>query len=138
MIRVKGLDGPEAFLFVVAAVLIPLGAWLAFFRTPPPVAPGAGLDRRITLLVLAVGAIGGIYGIGGGSILGPILAGLGFSVFEIAPAALAATFLTSIAGVLAYAALSVGGTGEIAPDWMLGLGMGVGGLGLRYAGLGLT
>ena len=134
VIRVKVLDGPEAFLFVVAAVLIPLGAWLAFFRTPPPRTAGTGLDRRITMLAVAVGAIGGIYGIGGGSILGPIMVGLGFSVFEIAPAALAATFLTSIAGVLTYAALSVGGTGEIAPDWLLGIGMGAGGLGGGYLG----
>ena len=32
------------------------------------------------LLALLVGTIGGIYGIGGGSLLAPILVGLGFSV----------------------------------------------------------
>jgi hypothetical protein len=40
------------------------------------------------------------FGVGGGSILGPILVGHGFRVAEVAPAALAATFLTSIAGVV--------------------------------------
>jgi uncharacterized protein len=73
--------------------------------------------------------VGGIYGIGGGSILGPILVGFGFSVFEVAPAALAATFLTSSAGVLTY-----GASGDIAPEWALGAGMGIGGLAGAYLG----
>jgi uncharacterized membrane protein YfcA len=50
------------------------------------------------------------------------------SVLEVAPAALAATFLTSMAGILTYAALSLGGNGDIAPDWAVGVGMGLGGL----------
>jgi uncharacterized membrane protein YfcA len=86
------------------------------------------------VLSVVVGTIGGIYGIGGGSILGPILVGLGFSVVEVAPAALAATFLTSIAGVAAYAALSLGFSGDVAPDWLLGAGMGGGGLAGAYLG----
>jgi uncharacterized membrane protein YfcA len=140
VIRVKFLDQGNAFLLVVAAVLIPLGAWLAF-ANPPAAASSSDRKRRrlIVILALAVGTVGGIYGIGGGSILGPILVGLGFTVFEVAPAALAATFLTSIAGVWAYGLLSIGGSGNIAPDWALGAGMGLGlgalalALGLRYA-----
>jgi uncharacterized protein len=86
-------------LVVVATVLIPLGAWLAFAAPPTPAdSPDRRRRRQIVALALAVGTIGGIYGIGGGSILGPILVGLGFSIFEVAPAALAATFLTSFAG----------------------------------------
>ena len=80
------------------------------------------------MLALAVGTIGGIYGIGGGSILGPVLVGLGFTVVEIAPAALAATFLTSIAGVASYALLSLTASGNVAPDWIVGIGLGLGGL----------
>lgn len=129
VIRVELLSGTQAFLLVVAAVLIPLGAWLAFVRPPAPAAaPDRNRRRQILVLALAVGTIGGIYGIGGGSILGPILVGVGFTVFEVAPAALAATFLTSIAGVLTYALLSIGGSGDIAPNWALGIGMGLGGL----------
>ena len=64
-------------------------------------------------LAVAVGTIGGIYGIGGGSILGPILVGLGFTVTEVAPAALAATFLTSLAGVGTYGLLSIVAGGDI-------------------------
>jgi hypothetical protein len=90
------------------------------------------IDRRSTrgsvLLALIVGTVGGIYGVGGGSILAPILVGLGYGLAEVAPAALAATFLTSFAGVLAYAAISVGAEGDIAPDWVIGIGLGVGGL----------
>jgi uncharacterized membrane protein YfcA len=134
-IRVFVLDDGNAFLLVVAAVLIPLGAWLAFARPPAPAAsPDPRRRRQIVALALAVGTVGGIYGIGGGSILGPILVGFGFSVFEVAPAALTATFLTSLAGVAAYALLSLGANGDISPDWALGLGMGVGGLAGAYLG----
>jgi uncharacterized membrane protein YfcA len=138
VIRVELLDQAQTFLLVVAAVLIPLGAWLALAT---PAAPAGAADRnrrrQITILALAVGTVGGIYGIGGGSILGPILVGFGFSVFEVAPAALTATFLTSIAGVLTYTLLNIGGSGDIAPDWALGVGMGIGGLAGAYLGVRL-
>ena len=135
VIRVFLLGGGEAFLVVVAAVLIPLGAWLGFAAPPAPAgAPDRSRRRQIVGLSLAVGTVGGIYGIGGGSILGPILVGFGFSVFEVAPAALAATFLTSLAGVLTYAAISLGADGDIAPEWALGAGMGLGGLAGSYLG----
>jgi uncharacterized protein len=135
LIRVFLLGGGQAFLLVVAAVLIPLGAWLAFAAPPtPPGSPDRRRRRQIVALALAVGTIGGIYGIGGGSILGPILVGFGFSIFEIAPAALAATFLTSFAGVATYALISIGAGGNVAPEWPLGVGMGVGGLAGAYLG----
>jgi uncharacterized protein len=138
VIRVELLSGSQAFLLVVGAVLTPLGAWLAFARAPAPAgSPGRNRRRQIVVLSLAVGTIGGIYGIGGGSILGPILVGFGFSVLEVAPAALAATFLTSIAGILTYGVLSIGGNGDIAPDWALGIGMGLGGLAGAYLGVRL-
>lgn len=135
VIRVELLSGTEAFLLIVAAVLIPLGAWLAFGR-PAAAArpPDRERHRQILVLALAVGAIGGIYGIGGGSILGPILVGTGFTVLEVAPAALAATFLTSAVGVLTYALLAIGGSGDVAPEWPLGIGMGLGGLAGAYIG----
>lgn len=133
VLRVTVLDG-TAFLVVVAAVLAPLGAWLAFGRRPPPIAdPGRGRRRLILGLALATGTVGGVYGIGGGSILGPLLVGLGYPVLQVAPAALAATFVTSLAGVAAFALLSLGG-GDAAPEWALGLGMGLGGLAGAYLG----
>jgi uncharacterized protein len=135
VIRAELLSGTEAFLIVIAAVLVPLGAWLAFADPAPAAAPPDRKRRRlIVVLALAVGTVGGIYGIGGGSILGPILVGLGYTVFEVSPAALTATFLTSVAGVATFALLSLGGGGDLAPDWTLGIAIGLGGLAGAYLG----
>ena len=134
-IRVWLLGSGDEYLIVVAALLIPLGAWLALAQPPRPAAPPDERRRRQILVIsLLVGTVGGIYGIGGGSILAPILVGFGFSVVEVAPAALTATFLTSFVGVLAYALISLGASGDIAPEWTLGLGMGIGGLAGAYLG----
>ena len=134
-IRVWLLGSGDEYLIVVAALLIPLGAWLALAQPPRPAAPPDEWRRRQILVIsLLVGTVGGIYGIGGGSILAPILVGFGFSVVEVAPAALTATFLTSFVGVLAYALISLGASGDIAPEWTLGLGMGIGGLAGAYLG----
>lgn len=78
--------------------------------------------------------MGGIYGIGGGYILGPVLVGHGLPVAAVAPAALASTFATSLAGALAYTVLAYIGDGAIAPDWALGLACGLGGLVGGYLG----
>ncbi len=134
LLRVFVLDGGDAFLLVVAALLVPLGAWLALVSPPSAPPAGRGSERLIFAAALVVGVVGGIYGIGGGSILGPILVGLGFSVLEVAPAALTATFLTSVAGVLVFALLSLVESGDVAPDWALGIGMGLGGLAGAYLG----
>lgn len=128
VIRVELLAGPEAFYLVIAAVLVPLGAWLALGRAPSPGGRLRLTDRQVVALAVAVGTVGGIYGIGGGSILAPILAGAGLGVAEVAPATLAATFLTSIAGVAAYALLSLSEPGDIAPEWGIGVAIGAGGL----------
>jgi uncharacterized membrane protein YfcA len=137
VIRVTLVEGPEAFLVVVAVVLIPLGLLLAA-GTPPQREAGARPSQRVLVaLGLAVGTVGGIYGIGGGSIIGPILVAAGISVFEVAPAALAATFLTSIAGVAAFALLSLVAAGTVAPDWSLGVAIGAGGLAGGWCGAAL-
>jgi hypothetical protein len=100
VIRVEFLAGPRAFLLVVACVLGPLGLWLGLgaqsdSRQGEMPRPGAALR----LLAFGVGVIGRIHGIGGGSIIAPILITLGYSVVGIAGAALLATFVTSFAGV---------------------------------------
>lgn len=138
VIRVEYLAGPTAFLIVVAVVLLPLGLWLATRGAHRPEPAGSDHARLsppgVFALALGVGVVGGIYGIGGGSILAPILLALGFTVYEVAGAALAATFLTSVAGVVTYQLLQVRHGGTIAPDWTLGLSMGVGGLAGGYLG----
>lgn len=87
------------------------------------------------LLALAVGMIGGIYGIGGGSIIAPFcIAIFGLPVHAVAGAALAATLFTSVAGVALYSVLPAP-TGVITqPDWALGLLFGLGGVAGMYLG----
>ena len=95
VIRVELLPGPHIFDLVVAAVLAPLGLWLALTQ-PARADTAARPDRMIPVSVLillaaVVGCVGGIYGIGGGSILAPILTGTGRPPREVAPASLAST-----------------------------------------------
>ncbi|MCL6447860.1 MAG: sulfite exporter TauE/SafE family protein [Armatimonadetes bacterium] len=92
----------------------------------------------IFLLALAVGLVGGIYGIGGGAIIAPFCVSiLGLPVYTVAGAALAGTFLTSIAGVAFYAALAftpLGMQNAVSPDWALGALFGIGGFLGTYCG----
>jgi hypothetical protein len=78
--------------------------------------------------------VGGIYGIGGGSLLAPVLLLAGFSAYEVAPATLAATFLTSIGGIATYQILELSYGGAIAPQWTLGVFLGAGGFIGSYCG----
>ncbi len=134
VVRVEWLSGPDAFLLVVAAVLVPIGLWLLLAKPRRRRTASPRLSRPLLLFAFAVGVIGGVYGIGGGSILAPVLLGIGFVGVEVAPAALVATFITSIAGVLTFALLSLDGHGDIAPDWAVGIALGIGGLFGSYLG----
>jgi uncharacterized membrane protein YfcA len=136
VIRVYVLPGPVVFDFVVAAVMIPLGAWLALTRAAPaPTTGQARLPRvAIGLIAAVAGCVGGIYGIGGGSILSPILVADGQPASQVAPAALSSTFLTSLAGVVTFSILSLHQQGSVAPDWRTGIALGAGGLAGGYAG----
>ena len=81
-----------------------------------------------------LGCVGGIYGIGGGSILAPVLIGTGRPPAQVAPAALASTFVTSVAGVVTFTILSIHQHGSVAPDWPTGIALGIGGLAGAYTG----
>ena len=138
IIRVELLPGAGVFDLVVGAVLALVGTWIALSR-PKPQARPARSGHPITAPVLAVlstavGCVGGIYGIGGGSILAPILIGSGRQPSEVAPAALAATFVTSVAGVITFTILSIHRHAHVAPDWPTGLALGLGGLAGAYTG----
>jgi hypothetical protein len=133
VIRVELLPGAVAFDVVIAAVLVPLGGWLLLDRRV------LGRTVRLSAAVIGiaaaiVGVVGGIYGIGGGSILAPLLIGSGRSPSEVAPATLASTFVTSVAGVATFLLLSVYHHGSVAPDWGVGIALGVGGLVGGYTG----
>jgi hypothetical protein len=128
VIRVELLSDSRAFSYVAAGVLLPLGLWLMLGaqRVVPDRPCRSRRARRVMwALALVVGTVGGIYGIGGGSLLAPVLLIAGFSVYEVAPATLASTFLTSIVGVAAYQVLQLSHGGAIAPEWAFGAWIGV-------------
>ena len=134
VIRVYLLPGPVVFDFVVAAVLTPLGAWLALTpATPAHTSRRARLPGAVVgLLAAGAGCVGGIYGLGGGSILAPIL--INFSTLQMLAYALSSTFVTSLAGVVTFSLLSVRQDGSVAPDWATGIALGIGGLAGGYVG----
>jgi len=90
----------------------------------------------VLVLCFVVGIAGGIYGIGGGAILAPFfVAILGLPVYTVAGAALFGTFVTSLAGVAFYHLLALYHPEiDIAPDWILGLLFGCGGVAGMYCG----
>jgi uncharacterized protein len=136
VVRVEFLPGARAFDSVIAIVLVPLGAWLLVRRQRK------GDERPfrqfswpiLTVAAAIVGCVGGIYGIGGGSILAPALIGSGRPASEVAPATLSSTFVASVVGVIAFVILSMHHHGSIAPDWGVGVALGLGGLFGSYTG----
>ncbi len=158
-LRVSHLSDPGRFKLFVGLVLLGLGARLlvdavrsrgAVARPPAGgvVVREAGLARiayefagahhavrtlAVAGMSLAVGVVGGIYGIGGGALLAPFLvSAFRLPVHSIAGATLAGTLATSAAAVAGYTVLAPGGAA--APDWRLGLLLGAGGLAGTYLG----
>ena len=140
VIRVLLVPDVRVFRLVAAAVLIPIGVGLTVRATRPrrtaarPPLPPA----RVSVLGGVVGIAGGLYGIGGGSLLATILVATGLSVAVVAPAALAVTLVTSVVGALTFAALALVTPGAVAPEWVLGLVCGLGGLAGGYVGARLS
>ena len=136
LIRTFAVPGARAFHLLAALLLLSVGLWLYIGtlrrRSHDPRKPPS--HAAITTLALTVGTIGGIYGIGGGSILGPILVARGLPVAKVAPAALASTFVTSLVGALAFLALAATAHTDTAPHWRTGLLCGLGGLVGGYLG----
>jgi hypothetical protein len=156
-LRVHYLADPRDFRLFVALVLLYLAYRVSRQalgrpggRAPAPArqAEDSSGDRRNTpalgrgfsrpavfALALGVGVAGGAYGIGGGSLVAPVLVGLfRLPVHAVAGAALAATFLGSLLGVASYSLLPAPPGVETAPDWLLGGLFGLGGLAGSYAG----
>jgi uncharacterized protein len=91
---------------------------------------------KLGLLALAVGMVGGAYGVGGGAIIGPFLISVfGLPVFTTAGATLLGTFLTSAVAVGFYALASyVFHVPGAAPNWAVGITLGLGGMLGIYTG----
>jgi len=143
-LRVEVFARPATFKPFVGAVLLVLATTLLTRSRSGararPTASGARFAARrgsIVAVSLAVGIVGGIYGVGGGSMLAPYLVGLaGLSIYRVAGATLLATLLTSVVGVAAFAILASASAAPEAqgPDWALGLLFGAGGLVGGYLG----
>ncbi len=99
--------------------------------------PFAFAPLPVFAMALVVGIIGGSYGIGGGAIMAPfVVSFFSLPVYTVAGAALAGTFVTSMVGVLFFTGLGASGSVAVpvAPDWLLGLLFGLGGLVGTYGG----
>lgn len=137
VIRVELLPDRRALMIVVAVMLVPVAVSL-LRRRPDRTTGERERERPASWLPFAaagVGTVAGIAGIGGGSLLAPLLAAAGYPLALLAPAAIATTFATSIAGVASFQALAlIHGGGTIAPDWPLGIALGAGGVTGSYLG----
>ncbi|MET9090228.1 TSUP family transporter [Streptomyces sp. NPDC004237] len=124
VIRVFALLGPAVFGFLVVVLLLRLGLWLVARILRPALRRRAEpSSRAIAALAVTAGAIGGFCGIGGGSVLGPVLAGGGMPVAQDGAAALVSAFLAALVGAGACALLSLTGGDDIASGWVLGLAL---------------
>jgi uncharacterized membrane protein YfcA len=160
VLRVTVLSDPDSFEVFVGFVLLYFGARLLYGafahrrtgeRNAAGHSPVRGVETSplrveyeyggkryaftpaaVFALSLVVGVIGGIYSIGGGSIIAPFLVVMGLPVYTVAGATMLGTFVTSVAGVAFFEVLattSLGAEAPIAPDWLLGAVLGVGGAG---------
>lgn len=154
-LRVSYLSGAQAFKVFVGTVLLCLGASLLYDTARRIVRGNAPLKNAgpetqdlhqkpldfnkpaVFLLSLAVGVVGGIYGVGGAAMIAPFLVTvLGMPVRAVSGATLMGTLVTSIAGVASFHALAAGldlGPGS-APDYLLGGLLATGGLAGTYFG----
>lgn len=141
-LRVHWLLDPGAFKLFVALVLLALA--IRLFANKVDAAPsalptafrsGEQLLLPIFALALVVGIVGGAYGIGGGSIMAPVLVAVfRLPIHGVAGAALFGTLLTSVAGAAMYQFLPAPPGVESRPDWALGMLFGLGGAVGMYVG----
>jgi uncharacterized membrane protein YfcA len=134
-LRVRYLPDPARFKLFAGVVLLYAGGRMLADRLRGRGRQNRGDEhglpaRGVLGLSLLVGLVGGTYGIGGGSIIAPLLVSwLRLPVERVAGAALAATGMTSLVAVAAYQTIALlEGSPSIAPDWTVGLLFGLGGM----------
>ena len=139
IIRIRYLPDPRYAKAFVGCVLLYLGARLLAQRTSKSESAATPhANAQLVAVSLAVGVIGGIYGIGGGAMIAPFLMSVQrLPARVVAGAALFGTLVTSVAGVVIFETL--GGTKlasgvAVRPDWTLGILFGIGGLAGSYCG----
>ncbi len=162
-IRIRFLPDPKSFKFFVGIVLLFVAFKLikdAWAKSTGGQEKSCSLEDRVDNVSLAlkktrfnfknvthtfstsgllglafiVGIVGGVYGIGGGSIIAPFLITFfKLPVYTIAGAVLLGTFASSVAGVAFYSLIPINGA-VAPPDWILGILFGAGGLLGMYFG----
>ncbi len=139
-LRVHWLLDPKAFKLFVGLVLLGLALRLLWKNARAAISESSASNGKrhmgaVFAIALLIGVIGGAYGIGGGSIMAPVLVTVFcMSVHRVAGAALFGTFVTSIVGVVLYQFLPAPPGIETRPDWALGILFGLGGVAGMYAG----
>lgn len=144
-VRVTWLSDPALFRGLLAVLMLGMGVRLLVVRSRKHPEPAPGRPRRGRgLLALAAGGaalFGAAVGIGGGSILAPLLIGVGgWLTARAAVVALTTTLTTSVVGLTAYAVFDrIGfGAAPAAPDWGVGIALGVGGALGSLVGIALS
>ena len=162
-VRLELLPDPRSFKVFVGCVLLYIGARMMWdLARRQALSPANTGDFRVTtrsltwrrlafefqgqehgcsvpgvfLLSLLVGVVGGVYGIGGGAIVAPFFVAVyRLPIHTVAGAALTGTFVTSLVGVLFYQLVAPWyGDQSVAPDWLLGVLFGIGGVAGMYLG----
>jgi len=141
-LRMHSLLDPGAFKLFVGLVLLALAMGLSVKKTYLAAGAIAATVQDsgrhlvpIFVIALVVGVIGGAYGIGGGSIMAPVLVAVfRLPLHGLAGAALFGTLVTSAAGVAMYQFLPAPPGIETRPDWALGILFGLGGAAGIYVG----
>ena len=139
-LRLHWLLDPQLFKLFVGLLLLGLATRLLWQRRIAKAGESLGVvndlkPMPIIVAALGIGVVGGAYGIGGGSIMAPVLVILfDLPLHAVAGAALFGTLATSIVGVAMYQFLPAPPGVESRPDWALGILFGLGGAVGTYLG----
>ncbi|CAL9391666.1 hypothetical protein SUDANB121_01278 [Nocardiopsis dassonvillei] len=142
-VRVTWLSDPLLFRALLGVLLFGTGVRLLSpsRRGPAPPRPERGGRRLLAAAAGGASLLGAAVGIGGGSLLSPLLIGVaGWATARAAVVALTTTFTTSVVGLTAYTAFDRLGFGAApaAPDWETGLALGAGGALGSLVGIALS
>lgn len=141
LVRTTLLPDAAAARLLAGVLLVPLGLSLLRRKTrfDGRRDPTTADPTLLVALAFAVTGYGTTTGIGGGSIISPLLLTLGFATRDVAAPALCTTFVASSLAVATFGLFDLFGVGATAagPVWLLGGVLGLGGLVGNWIGVRL-